>query len=639
MDKYKDNPIINDAFEVIGEYFQKTQQEIAVLHDAHHLHCQQVEHYQAEITEIRQESQAHWNELILLRDQNQSYHGQISELAAVIDSLHQQLKEVQRDNQHLKEALSTQSTRPPTSQDLPNSTTLEEVLESSEFAATAQREEFSAQLAAKAAQIKAVRKARIEAKNQQKSQLKSETPVQPKIKAPVPAVVVAPQVIEDPGFTDRTQFMGQDPQGQKQQVVIGLDFGTAFTKVVIGVRGVHYAVPFGAYAHPENIYLLPSAFTVAGSQERCVLDAAQTLGLRIDELKMRLINRDFSLESKVHSVAFLALVLRWVRGWFLKAQYDTYRDRYLVWLVNVGLPTDSYSDEPLVKMYRNFVEIAWTTSVLPGPITLERIREGLRDQTGSPPPTITDRLLDQQLITPFPEFVAQVAGYVRSPRRQEGLHTLIDIGAGTLDVTTFNVFQRDGEDYFPIFARGVEPLGTQFLIQHRLTNAPRVGAWNPSSFDPVPSDDEFLKKLALSTQQLQELDAPFRTKVSSLYRGKIQLTKQKGNPNASHFDTGVPTFLCGGGGKVSWYSGQFQPLEQARPPFKIVITSIALPDTLNAPGIQKATYDRLSVAYGLSHNPDDLGEIALMGKDFEPVSRQPTRLSSYSDHYVDKDMV
>jgi hypothetical protein len=248
-------------------------------------------------------------------------------------------------------------------------------------------------------------------------------------------------------------------------------------------------------------------------------------------------------------------------------------------------------------------------------------------------------LLDPQLITPFPEFVAQVAGYVRSPRRREGLHTLIDIGAGTLDVTTFNVFERDSEDYFPIFARGVEPLGTQFLIQHRLANAKNNGSWNPSSFEPVPSDAVFLKKLALNPQQLQELDQPFKNQVLSVFRSKVQLTRQQGNPDASHFATGVPTFLCGGGGKVAWYVDRFQPFEQASPPFKIVMTSIALPDTLQAPGIQKATYDRLSVAYGLSHNPDDLGEIALMGKDFDPIEPRPTRSSSYADRYVDKDMM
>jgi len=44
----------------------------------------------------------------------------------------------------------------------------------------------------------------------------------------------------------------------KKRLVIGLDFGAAFSKVVIGDNRVRYAVPFAEFAHADNQYLLPS---------------------------------------------------------------------------------------------------------------------------------------------------------------------------------------------------------------------------------------------------------------------------------------------------------------------------------------------------------------------------------------------
>ena len=51
-------------------------------------------------------------------------------------------------------------------------------------------------------------------------------------------------------------------------------------------------------------------------------------------------------------------------------------------------------------------------------------------------------IIEDDEISLFPEFLAQIAGYVRSPGRQADLHMLVDVGAGTMDATTFNVHVR-----------------------------------------------------------------------------------------------------------------------------------------------------------------------------------------------------
>src|SRR5690606_40090411 len=91
-----------------------------------------------------------------------------------------------------------------------------------------------------------------------------------------------------------------------------------------------------------------------------------------------------------------------------------------------------------------------------------------------------------------PEFVAQIAGYLRSTRVREGLHALVDIGSGTLDVATFNVvLPLDEGDLptIPIFFSDIKPLGTHFLSRHRHSRLGIERRWNDA--EPVQSTDSF----------------------------------------------------------------------------------------------------------------------------------------------------
>ena len=204
----------------------------------------------------------------------------------------------------------------------------------------------------------------------------------------------------------------------------------------------------------------------------------------------------------------------------------------------------------------------------------------------------------------------QLVGYVRSPRRREFLHALIDIGAGTLDFTTFNVGRnRSGEDLFPIFSRAVEPLGTRFLIRQRLSGANRRADWLPSAFEDVPKDAVFCKRLAISPEQLKALDRPFQRTLDELVRGQLKYTKEHRMPISRNWESGVPTFLCGGGARVPCYEHLLGSFASRLPPYKLDLTALAIPDDLEAPKLPTNSYDRLSVAYGLSYIPDDIGII------------------------------
>ena len=110
------------------------------------------------------------------------------------------------------------------------------------------------------------------------------------------------------------------------QLVIGLDFGTSFTKAIVGEARVRYPVPFDGCAIGENALLLPSALCVLTGADRCTLGANGRDCSLYDNLKMPLIQRNFSDQVQLYVVAFLALIFRHTRDWLLNTHSSIYRE-------------------------------------------------------------------------------------------------------------------------------------------------------------------------------------------------------------------------------------------------------------------------------------------------------------------------
>ena len=413
----------------------------------------------------------------------------------------------------------------------------------------------------------------------------------------------------------RTQFNEHSARGPQQQIVIGLDFGTAFTKVVLGEFRVHYAVPFGPHSLDCNPCLLRSGISIDLENGQCRLGKPEDDGIWHADLKMPIIMGTVDLEAKIRATTFLALVFRHARDWFLETHEGTYRGRRIEWVVNLGVPTDTYDQPDLTTLYREMGEVGWAASVLPGPITLKRVRNLFEEAHAQPqdvPEGVRDRLLKPDRFFCFPEFAVQLTGYVRSPRRMDDLHALIDVGAGTVDVTVFNVWRNpDGDDLFPVFTQEVARLGTHFLIQRRLESASRTGDWKPSEFDNVPPDKEFLRHLGFDQAKLREIDREILNQVAQVIQSSLLYTHRNRYPTSPRWPTGVPTFLLGGGARVSAYRDRFARFEAEHPPFRIRPIPLDTPDDFDAPEACVRSFDRLSVAYGLSFSPDDIGEIRL----------------------------
>lgn len=358
---------------------------------------------------------------------------------------------------------------------------------------------------------------------------------------------------------------------ERLQVVIGLDFGTAFTKVVIGVRGRKYGVPLNSDERGADKYLLPTPLN----------------------LKMRILDGGLDQNVRERIVKHLAEVLQKSREWLLSEKDAVLGSAIPEWAVNIGMPTENHKDKNLLDMYRDFVSEAWNISS----------SQSARSNDVEP-----ELHLDN--IAAFPEFVAQIQGYISGPQRNLGIHTLMDVGAGTVDTTVFIVHREKGENKHPILAASVKPLGTIRLGEHHCSAVGQPGACPPHPHKQFPSRERFADLLGVTPEKMKEADYKFQGRVLNEQIRPLLKRAKEDCPDQSEWREGMPLMLCGGGKRVDFYravAGTLVSPEYGDPMWEVFID---VPENLDAPSLLQKDMDRLSVAHGLSFDRFDIGDVS-----------------------------
>ena len=179
-----------------------------------------------------------------------------------------------------------------------------------------------------------------------------------------------PAFISDP---DRARFEAHlragfdtwDGVGEEIFLIVGLDFGTSSTKVIVrlpyeaGEPTIAIPAPVPCRSGDEP-YLWQTVLWL--QRDGAFLPWPEPGAEALSTLKQGLIqgraamaiSTSGALEvTRTHAgVAYLAFVIRYVRGWLRVNRSDLFRGRRPVWFVNVGMPTASYDDPRLAKPYR-----------------------------------------------------------------------------------------------------------------------------------------------------------------------------------------------------------------------------------------------------------------------------------------------
>ena len=397
-----------------------------------------------------------------------------------------------------------------------------------------------------------------------------------------------------------------DESGRSIQVRVGLDFGSAFTKVVIRVG--QYFVPVkwsdafrGRKGGGE--YVLPGIVCCnsLGNYKWTNEEGYDKKG----DLKIPLLSSEAHMESKVASVAFLALVLRYARAYL-------YRDkelsallsvRKLRWSLSIGCPTKPHENPEVVAVLKSIAKLAWHFS-------MQKI---INDKTVQEFWPIVDSLdlgLEEDPLV-VPEFVAQISGYLKSNQKRNGLHAMVDIGAGTLDVATFNIFKNknDDESEFKatLFYSSVEQNGVHFLQKNRCDSLNMKLSWDNTQ--KLESSRVFAKRVGAYVEEVEDVDAKFVEKVAKQIGEALNFTKsnKRGDPTSKAWSTSLPVFITGGGANSYIYNQAIEKAEEyiRRNSTNKKFAFTKLPVSVD---FKELTIDkgRMTVAYGLTESTEDL---------------------------------
>lgn len=407
--------------------------------------------------------------------------------------------------------------------------------------------------------------------------------------------------------------------GRVLPVRIGIDFGSAYTKAALRAADRVFFLSWDGARDSTVRYFLPGEIATTRDGATWLGRAPGADEIRSD-LKLPFVTHAAcTREQQAAAVAFLAWVMRYARAWLYHSQGALLRDRSLAWQVNLGCPTNSWSTQHIKALYKEIGLRAWQLSQAPDDITWD-------GALATRPTDTVDIGLDS--LSLMPEFIAQLAGYVRSPQRRNGLHFLMDVGAGTVDVATFNVVydEKREEDRYPIFASEVKPLGTHFLMESRLSRLGLLrGAWD--DLQAVPDAAEVARQLKVDHSRVREIDEEFIARVTSALKRILDYTHQRRYGKAPEWREGLPAFLSGGGSDCEIYS---RSLALAFARHGVPLKRTTFPLLQEAEGAGEDSFHRLSVAYGLTFDAESIGRILSPHEiddapRFDPVVDRPTR--------------
>lgn len=413
----------------------------------------------------------------------------------------------------------------------------------------------------------------------------------------------------------RTQCVESGHKGAVD-IVIGLDFGTSYTKAAVGFRDKIFPVTWEGVSKCDPHYLLPSECTelADGSVFIGQHSGARPEDIRND-LKLPFINPAVSQASIGAASAFIALVLRYVRAWVYHHHGSKLGRAYIRWQLNIGAPSNGLESAQLERAYKLLAATGWRRSLESDTQRLAGSVSELWDER-EPLPDLVD-------LQVRPEFVAQMAGYMQSPQRQRGLHALVDVGGGTLDVVTFNVHQVDNEDTFPFLVPQVHAMGTHGLIQNRLEGVDANTLTRPvDELAPIESAPVFARSTGIDLNHVASRDALFTAEFQKKIKSVFEFTKSRRYRLADAWRTGIRTFFTGGGALFDLYR---EALQTTRVPSMQGLLLMPLPPHKNLDGFSGGVdeYQRISVACGLAQDAFTLGRIvpAKEVEDDRPVER------------------
>jgi len=395
----------------------------------------------------------------------------------------------------------------------------------------------------------------------------------------------------------------------------GLDFGTSSVKVVLADLSSDkaYAVPFLSATGIDQ-FLLPSRLFESDSSGFS-LDGGDR---SFRDLKLGLLGNPKSVDRQVEVIAFLGLIILRARAWFFTEHHNIYGNVKCAWQLRVGLPAASALGNDFAPLFEQLLQAAWRLAAhnqATNRLSVEAHRQAVIDkQTAA----------DSIEVRVIPEIAAQIYGFVVSTSfdtRAANRYLMVDVGAGTVDVSLFKVFQERGGLWgFEFYTAVVQPYGVSNLHAYRVDwwldklkdvdgaeafmDELRASKFSTDLGPNLPSkNSEYFKGIEFTNEDPDNVDWQFLDKkLLSQIQGQTLHRAVTGEFVSREQLKNIPLFLCGGGSRGPLYLSLEERLQGLRG-FSYLSAEpwqLGFPGDLEADGVNEVNFDRLSVAYGLS---------------------------------------
>jgi len=414
---------------------------------------------------------------------------------------------------------------------------------------------------------------------------------------------------------------------EKVYIQVGLDFGTSATKVVFSQLGRR---PFRVLNFNHKLpnypsYCIPSIGCIGEngrlhlgvSAARSLLNKEWDTGLQ--RLKVVVAgkydssfkdplteekyyghfkaNKISPIAPEILTAVFLAYVIRNSRK--IIKSLPEYRDLDLDFAFNICMPIDHVENSRLKTVFEKIFASAESIE-----------NEWGKNVKGFDPLKAAHALKNhsrnkESKIFAVPEAVASFASYLISLRKREGLHAVVDLGAGTTDLSICNLFLDTGKIKTCWYAARNLPRGTVRIERALAQRIAQLSGQNSctsndiceclDSFSSTPERSGKLQKYKkLNNVVLRELrdlrdSREYKETWSSAYR----------NLKKDYLWKDVEVFACGGGSSLPHIDKAFAKPWWANLNTKYRVSKLPVPDNYE-PGKSGAPFERMSVAYGLA---------------------------------------
>ena len=203
------------------------------------------------------------------------------------------------------------------------------------------------------------------------------------------------------------------------------------------------------------MYLDRNIFSLEGASQNC-----------ISNLKAPLILREHEKYKKVELVAFLALVIRHCKNWFLTVHWNRYQKYKIIWYYNLGIPSEIFHDKNS-RIKSLFQELICRSVMVESQMQKVFFKDEI-DKVVSQP---LNEPIKNTLCKTIPEIQAQLIGHVESDAYDplQNRFMLIDIGGGTADTAIVTLTEdEDGAKIYNCMSSVVVPLGVEILHRERI---------------------------------------------------------------------------------------------------------------------------------------------------------------------------